>query len=49
MKTYTFVWSPEGRPLTTISARTYQEAKREFKKAFPAYAKYMGEVYTETN
>lgn len=51
-KSYTFVWSPEGRPLMTVRDDNYQtwtrkQAVTEFKKRFPSYAKYMGEVYIE--
>jgi hypothetical protein len=45
MYAFTFVWSPEGRTLTTITAASLTAAKREFRKQFPAHAKYMGEVY----
>lgn len=45
MKTYEFYWSPEGRRLCSIAAATKREARAEFKRRFPAHAKYMGEVY----
>ena len=42
---YTFVWSPEGRPVATYKAASESAAKRQFKRDYRNYAKYMGEVY----
>jgi len=47
MKRYTFFWSPEGRELYSLVTRNYSIAKRNFKREYPTYAKYMGEVYCE--
>lgn len=44
---FTFGWAPEGRTLTVIEAKTLKQAKTEFKKQFPAHAKYMGEVWID--
>lgn len=46
---YTFFWSPEGRKLATYEAKDEAEAKRLFRADHPKHAKYMGEVYVETD
>ncbi len=48
MAIFTFFWSPEGRPLTTIETTTYKEALAQFRQEFPEHSKYLGEVYVET-
>lgn len=45
MHIFKFVWSPEGRTLTTIAAKDLKTAKAQFKRDFPPYARFMGEVY----
>lgn len=45
----TFYWSPEGRPITTIKAKTAKDAFRQFRRQYKQYARFMGEVYTEVN
>lgn len=45
MKTFTFFWSPEGRPIATIGATTKARARAIFKREYRHYARYMGEVY----
>ena len=42
---YTFVWSPEGRPIATYRAKDENTAKRQFKRDYRNYSKYMSEVY----
>ncbi len=44
---FRFIWSPEGRPLITIRAKSRADAVVEFKKKYPSQARYMGEVYVE--
>ena len=44
MKTFTFVWTPEGRVICKIQASTYQKARLEFRRDYPTYRKFMGEV-----
>jgi hypothetical protein len=42
MKTFELVWSPEGRVIATVSAKTARAAKR----MTPApWSRYPGEVY----
>lgn len=42
MKTWDLYWSPEGRKIATVQARTDLSAKR---KAPLPYRKYQGEIY----
>lgn len=42
---HTFWWSPEGRPLVTYTDMDTTTARVKFKREYPQYAKYMGEVY----
>jgi len=42
MRTYTLYWSPEGRPIATVQARTIRAAIR---KAPKPYLRYLGEIY----
>jgi len=42
MKTYELFWSPEGRRIATVQARTMREAIR---KAPMPYRRYPGEIY----
>ena len=44
MKRWRVVWSPEGRPIATVEAKTEQQAIR---KAPMPYRKYLGELYAE--
>jgi len=44
MKTFTFIWSPEGRVIAIIKASTYQKARLQFRAEYPVYRKFMGEV-----
>jgi hypothetical protein len=44
IQTWTLYWSPEGRPIATVQARTEREAIR---KAPMPYRKYLGEMYAE--
>lgn len=44
MNTYRLVWSPEGKTIATVQARTAKAAKR---KAPQPYRRYLGEIYTE--
>lgn len=46
VRAYTFWWSPEGRKVDTIVAKSERDARTIFKGRYPAtYAKYMGEIY----
>jgi len=51
MKIYTFVWSPEGRPINSYLAWNYRVARALFRREYQkTYARFMGEVYViETN
>ena len=42
MRTFQLLWSPEGRCIATVRARTMRAAIR---KAPMPYAKYPGEIY----
>ena len=42
MNTYLVYWSPEGRVIATVEAKTANAAKR---KAPQPYRKYLGEIY----
>jgi len=42
MKTYTLMWSPDGRPIATVRART---ARAAIRKAPYPYRRYLGEIY----
>jgi len=42
MKTYKLFWSPEGRQIATVEARTMGDA---IKKAPMPYKRYLGEIY----
>ena len=42
MKTYDLFWSPEGRKIATVQARTMRAAIR---KAPMPYRRYLGEIY----
>jgi hypothetical protein len=42
MNTYTIYWSPEGRPIATVQAKTPRAAIR--KAPYP-YRRYLGEMY----
>ena len=44
MKTYRLIWSPEGREIAVVEARTPRAARR---KAPKPYRKYLGEIYVE--
>ena len=44
-KTWEYVWSPEGRPICQVTARTTHHARAEFLRQYPMYKKYLGEVY----
>lgn len=44
IKQYTFYWSPEGRKLGTYIG-TLRQCRTQFKREFPQYARFMGEVY----
>jgi len=44
MSTWKVFWSPEGRQIATVVARTAKAAKR---KAPLPYRKYQGEIYVE--
>lgn len=39
---YTLYWSPEGRPIATVEAKTERQAIR---KAPKPYRRYLGEIY----
>ena len=50
MQCYTFIWSPEGRPIITIPAVSLSRAKFYFRSEYRAsYGRFMGEVYVEVN
>lgn len=40
---YTLYWSPEGKPIATVQAKTGWDAR---KQAPQPYRKYLGEVYS---
>lgn len=42
MKTFDLIWSPEGRVIATVQAKSPKEALR---KAPKPYNKYLGEIY----
>lgn len=42
MKTWNLFWSPEGKQIATVKARTARAAVR---KAPAPYRRYLGEVY----
>jgi hypothetical protein len=42
MKTWTLYWSPEGKQIAVVTARTLRAAIR---KAPVPYRKYLGEIY----
>jgi hypothetical protein len=42
MKTYSVYWSPEGRCIAVVQART---ARAAIRKAPMPYRKYLGELY----
>ncbi len=42
MKTWTLFWSPEGRAIATVQAKT---ARAAIRKAPLPYRKYLGEIY----
>lgn len=44
MKTWKVFWSPEGRCIATVIAKT---AKAAIRKAPYPYKKYLGEMYAE--
>lgn len=44
MKTFKLVWSPEGKEIARVQAKTIQQAK---KKTPQPWKKYLGEVYAE--
>lgn len=44
MNTYDLYWSPEGKRIATVQAKTTSAAKR--KAPYP-YRKYLGEIYAE--
>lgn len=44
MPTFNLYWSPEGKLIATVTARTLSAAKR---KAPAPYRKYLGEIYAE--
>lgn len=44
LNTYKVFWSPEGRCIATVTARSTREAKR---KAPQPYRRYLGELYVE--
>lgn len=44
MKTWNLFWSPEGRQIATVTARTASAACR---KAPLPYRRYLGEIYAE--
>ena len=44
MKTWTLYWSPEGRAIAVVQAKTARAAKR---KAPMPYKKFLGEIYAE--
>jgi hypothetical protein len=44
MKTYVLYWSPEGRPIATVTAKSERDAIRQ---APGPYRRYKGEIYAE--
>jgi hypothetical protein len=44
MKKWVVYWSPEGRPIATVKAKTGRAAIR---KAPFSYRRYLGELYAE--
>lgn len=44
MKTFKLVWSPEGRIIAIVQAKTPRQAKL---KAPKPYKRYLGEIYVE--
>lgn len=44
VKQHTFYWSPEGRRLGTYTG-TFKQAWKQFRKEFPQYARFKGEIY----
>lgn len=42
MKVFTLYWSPEGRVIATVRART---ARAAIRKAPMPYRRYLGEIY----
>ena len=42
MRTWIVYWSPEGRPIATVQART---ARAAIRKAPYPYRRYLGEMY----
>jgi hypothetical protein len=44
MKTYRLIWSPEGKPIAVVRAKT---ARAAIRKAPLPYRKYLGEIYAE--
>ena len=42
MNTYKLIWSPEGRVIATVQAKSERAAKR---KAPKPYRKFLGEIY----
>ena len=44
MKTWTLFWSPTGRPIATVTARTARQAIRQ---APGPYRRFLGEIYAE--
>jgi len=49
MATYTFYWSPEGRPICSVAASNPKQANAEFKRRHPEYKNVLGEVYFEVS
>lgn len=48
MPRYTFIWSPEGRPIITFPAVSLARAKAYFRSKYRAsYGRYMGEMRIE--
>lgn len=43
---YTFYWSPEGRKLG-VYIGTRKQTLAQFRREFPQYARFIGEVYRE--
>lgn len=44
MKTWKLIWSPEGKTIATVTART---ARAAIRKAPKPYRRYLGEIYAE--
>ena len=44
MKTWELYWSPEGKLIATVKAKT---AKAAIRKAPAPYNKYLGEIYAK--